>query len=165
MMDENKECVERTKRLLRSYNALRVTLANQEAGIKMKQYELGLDTAAPIAKYGDAPRGGSPELNAVEKAAARRIAIERSLECLQADAQKTRYAIETIDRSLQALEPFLQKIVREHYFDHIDWRRIGEKRNYSERWARQKGQEAVERISKMIFWKVQQMELDFLFTE
>ena len=92
-MNEQEEYVEKTKRLLKSYNALRVTLANQEARIQLKKYELGLGEAAPISKYGDAPRGGSQELNAVEKAAARRITIEETIWRLQAEAQKTRYAI------------------------------------------------------------------------
>ena len=164
-MNEQEEYVEKTKRLLKSYNALRVTLANQEARIQLKKYELRLGEAAPISKYGDAPRGGSQELNAVEKAAARRITIEETIGRLQAEAQKTRYAIDTVDRCLRALPTDEQALVREHYFDCLDWRSIGESRHYSERWARQRGHEVVERIARMIFWGVQQMELDFLLEE
>ena len=35
-MNEQEEYVEKTKRLLKSYNAVRVTLANQDARIQLK---------------------------------------------------------------------------------------------------------------------------------
>lgn len=159
-----KEYIEGTKALLRRYNELRVLLANREAAIKVKEYELAHGIAAPVSKYGDEPKGGAPELNTVEQAAARRMKLAESLDHLRAEVKKLQGALSTIDRAFEGLTYCKQLIVQGHYIEGRGWIELGEELHFSERWTRHLGQEAIEQMAGMMLgFQAQPLKLDFLF--
>ena len=64
-MNEYNDYIAITRRWLKDYNLFKVTVRNMNKDIEAQQQILDLGSVAPIAKYGDMPAGGSPELNAV----------------------------------------------------------------------------------------------------
>lgn len=160
------EYVRITRDRLRKYNQLRakVDILNNEIAAMERAIEN--DVAAPVSRYGDEPGGGSPELNSVEAAANRHMAMRARIAEKRKAISCISLAIQNIDCAVNALNPEDKKLIRGFYFDEQDWGIIADSMGHSYSWASSRGNRALKRVAGMLFAdKVapEQLELDFMF--
>ena len=108
-----------TKQYLRQYNQLRFTAESKRIQAKDIREELAgsSDIAAPIAKYGNQTGGGSPELNAVEAAANRRVKNAEKADLCEEEAKRIEHLLEVVDHALASLDDRDQALLRGHYLE------------------------------------------------
>ena len=80
-MNEYNDYVRITRGWLREYNTFKATVESMTQDIEAQQrlLDMSQDLTAPIAKYDNMPKGGTPELNAVESAAEDRMRRELAI--------------------------------------------------------------------------------------
>lgn len=101
-MKEYNDYVGMTKRYLKSYTQLHITVKNLDEGIEAQKTMLQ-DEAVAISRYGDEPGGGSSELNATESAANRRIMIENCITEMERDKAEIECILRKVNRALEGL--------------------------------------------------------------
>lgn len=138
MLKEYNDYICATKRYLKNYVQFKTLVENMrdEAAAIEKDLGMALDVAAPISRYGDEPRGGTPELNAVESAAARRIQKGEYVEELLRNIAEIETLLRRVDRAMDGLSEEDRGIIEDYYLRRKKWEQIGEKRNYSAKRAR-----------------------------
>jgi len=155
-----------TRRWMKDYNTFKATVENMTADILEQQKLLSRsdDLVAPIAKYGGMPQGGTPELNSVEAQAYDRMRREASIYRQILNRDEIKRIIDRIDRAIRTLPLEDQAVLKEHYIDGQSWETIGYARNYSERWAREKGGRALKAVAFVLFGvKARPEQLTFVF--
>ena len=142
-----------TKQYLRQYNQLRFTAESKRIQAKGIREELAgsSDIAAPIAKYGDQAGGGSPELNAVEAAANRRVKNAEKADWCEEEAKRIEHLLEVVDHALASLDDRDQALIRGHYLEKKTWLELAMDLYLSEDWARKSGARAVRTMAAIIF--------------
>ena len=101
-MREFNDCVNLTVKYLQSYNQLIVAKQNLEQIVKDMGQE---QVAPPIARYGENPGGGTPELNTVEAATSRIISNAKREDSIRQDISRIASLLGRLDRSISTLEP------------------------------------------------------------
>ena len=155
-----------TRRWMKEYNTFRATVESMTADIQEQQKLLSRseNLCAPIANYDGMSKGGSPGLNGVEAKAYDRLRREASIHRQTLNRDEIKRIIDTIDRALNTLSLEDQAVLTEHYIDGRSWEQIGYCRNYSERWAREKGGKALKSLAFVIFGvKARPEQLTFVF--
>ena len=150
-MQEYNDYVTATREYLKRYREFEATVANLREEVTAQEALLKIETAAPIAKYGTEPSGGSSELNAVESAAARKIAIENKIERLTREADNINRVLRKVDRALDALPDQEKQLVKGYYIDKKSWRDLSIELYITEKWASSCGNKGVKRLARMIF--------------
>jgi hypothetical protein len=137
-MRQYNDYIATTRRWLKNYNKFKVSVENMEQDIKdhERALQMHLDMGAPIAKYGDSPGGGTPELNAVESSADIRIKREKAILRIRENALEIQHIIDKLDRSIAELADEDRTIVTECFIERKSWLQIGRNHHYSEKWAR-----------------------------
>lgn len=151
VLQEYNDYVTATREYLRRYHEFEATVANLREEVAAQEALLKIETAAPIAKYGVEPGGGSSELNAVEAAAARKIAIEKKIEKLTREADNIERVLRKIDRALDALPTQERQLIKGYYIDKKSWRELSIELYITEKWASSCGNKGVKRLARMIF--------------
>ena len=150
-MQEYNDYVTATREYLRRYREFEATVANLREEAAAQEALLKIETAAPIAKYGDNPGGGTSELNAVEAAAARKINIEATIAKITREANNIERVLRKVDRALEALTAQERQLVTGYYIDRKSWRDLSIDHYMTEKWARTCGGKAIKRLARMIF--------------
>ena len=150
-MNEYNDYIAITRRWLKDYNLFKVTVKNMNKDIEAQQQILDMGSAAPVAKYGDIPKGGSPELNAVEMAADDRIKRQQDIYKAVMNRDDIQRHIDRIDSAIDSLEDEDREVLQEHYLQGDSWEHIGHNRHYSEQWARKKGGKALRQVAFILF--------------
>ena len=74
--------------------------------------------------------------------------------------------LDRIDRALRILPQEDREVLVEFYIENQPWDKIGNSRNYSERWARDKGGKALKNLAFFIFGvRAKPQQLTFVFLE
>lgn len=165
-MNEYNDYVSITRRWLKDYNTFKATVANMTADIEAQEriLEQSLDLAAPIAMYDNMPKGGSGELNAVERQVADRMRREDSIKRAKLNRDELQRVLDKIDRALASLSPEDQDLLHGFYVEGQSWMELGYRNHYSERWARKRGTEALKTMAFVIFGaKARPEQLSFVF--
>lgn len=153
-----------TKRYLKSYTYLKKSVEFMKGDIEALETELKLGVAAPIAKYGDEPRGGCPELNTVETAVDKRIRLKNRIDALREDILTTQRLLDKVDRALQSLDVNTKHMVMDHYYAGMGWEEVGDRYHYSGKRAGEIGRKALENVALMLFGiKARPVQLSFVF--
>ena len=150
-MNEYNDYISITRRWLKDYNLFKVTIKNMNKDIEAQQKILDYGSAAPIAKYGDSPKGGGGELNTVEMAADDRIKRQEEIYMAMINRDDIQRHIDRIDNAVDSLEDEEREVLQEHYFEGDSWEHIGRNRHYSEQWARKKGGKALKQVAFILF--------------
>ena len=162
-MNEYNDYVGMTRRYLKSYNQLQITVKNLDEEIEAQKTMLQ-DEAVAISRYGDEPGGGSSELNATELAASRRIMVENRIADMKCDKAEIERVLRKIDRALEGLSDADCDLVHGHFIDGYSWQQLGNKAYCTEKWARDKGNKALKEVAFMVFGVcVRPRQLRFVF--
>lgn len=150
-MREYSDYIEATRGYLKRYNQFKVTIANLEDDIDALKHAINEDTAAPISKYGDQPGGGTPELNAVESAAARHAKMEDAIHKKQESIENIERILRKVDRAITELKPDDQFLIKGHFIKHRSWSDLSAEKYFTEKWARERSRKAIKEMAFMIF--------------
>lgn len=167
-MNEYNDYIAITRRWLKSYNTFVATVQSMTADIEAQERILRTadDLGAPIAAYDSMPKGGSGELNTVERKAEDRLRRQNNIEREKLNRDEIQRIIDRLDRAIKALQPEEQELIYGHYIDGRDWYSLGYERHYSERWAREKAGKAIRTIAFVLFGvKAHPVQLSFVFAE
>lgn len=167
-MREYNDYIRTTRRWMKDYNTFKATIAGMNTDIEAQQRLLDKaeELAAPIAQYNGMPKGGGTGLNAVEAAAQDRIRRAEAIRKKILNRDELQRLINMIDNAIAVLPQEEQEILKEHYFKRVSWERIGSRRKYSERWARDKGGKALKKLAFAIHGtKAQPEQLTFVFLQ
>ena len=164
-MHEYSDYVNITRSWLKEYNELKASAKILRADVAAMQKELAAPAAAPIAKYGDEPAGGTPELNTIEGAAARKLELERQIGSREAAIAAIELNIHKTDCALSALPVESAAILRGHYMEYKTWQELSREYYMSEKGIRNKGSMAVKALAKMIFGQKAWQPNMFVFAE
>lgn len=165
---EYNDYINTTRRWLSNYNRFKVSIKNMSDDIDEQKRILAIssDMGAAVAKYGDSPGGGTPELYPVEMSADMRIKRQERIRQLMINLSEVRRVIEKIDLSIDALSDEEAALVRGHYIDGESWWQIAQRNHYSESWARKKTGKALKHLSLMIFGtKAVPEQIHFVFAD
>ena len=149
-MDRN-ECINRTKKYLQNYRRWKAEAVNLGNEAREIESILSDAPAAAIAKYGDEPGGGTPDLNVIEQSAERRMKLEERLDEITTRKQQLDNILARVDTALGALNEYLRDLLVMHYVDGRQWTQIAAVHYYSERWTREQGHMALALTAEMIF--------------
>ena len=139
------------RRWLRSYHQFHVTIENLGDDIETLEKLNRLDVAAPISKYGDTPRGGTPELNSVESAAARHIARAGQIDEKRRSIETISLTLRKLDRAISCLPEIERRLAVGHFTEGLSWEELGNEFGYTEKWARTHGGQAIRQLAAMLF--------------
>lgn len=149
-MKEYNDYIEMTFGYLRNYNKFQIVIENLEAEKEAKRLLLS-DQSVAIAKYGDAPGGGSNELNQTEAAASKRMEMQNEIERIDREIAELERILTKIDRAVKGLDTDDQRVIIMYYFERRSWREIADELYCSADWARKRGKKAVNDMAFMIF--------------
>jgi hypothetical protein len=149
-MKEYNDYVETTRRYLRSYAQLQITVKNLTDDIEASKAMLQ-DESVAISRYGGEPGGGSGELNATESAANRRIKITEHIAEMERDKAEIERVLRKVDRAMDGLGDADRDLVQGHFIDGYSWSQLGNKSYCTEKWARDKGNKALKEVAFMVF--------------
>jgi len=150
-MREYNDYVGMTKQYLKNYNQFKIIIDNLTEEIKTQRQIAAVDVAAPAAQYGDMPRGGTPELNSVESAAARHEKIQARIRRMETDIAALTRIISKVDRAISGLTEEDADIICAYYLKKQSWQQIARQRYMTEKWTRDRCNRAVKEMAKMIF--------------
>lgn len=162
-MKEYNDYVSMTRRYLKNYNKLKITILNLTEELNA-QNELLQDESIAISHYGCELGGGSSELSATEAAAERRSKTKRKIIELENNIAEIQRIINKIDRALEGLKESDSELVKGYYIDGYSWSQLGVKNYCTEKWARDKGNKAMKEVAFMVFGIVARpQQLRFVF--
>lgn len=152
-MYEYNDYVSTARRWLKNYNRFKTSIQIMEGDIREMEIQLESDPAlaAPVAKYGDSPGGGTPELNKVEQAASDRIHLQKVIDYKKQNIAELRRVTQKVDIAMATLNQETQRLVKAHYIDGYDWYQSSQLCNLTYDWTRKKGYKALEEITNTIF--------------
>ena len=143
--------IRETKRLLGSYNKMKVAALNLTEEIEETERFLE-DEGIAAMRYGDDRiSGGSGELTATEAAAARRIRMEGWIAQLRARRDALERTVRAMDRALESLHDADAELIRGRYMQGLSWAQVAERLNYTEKWAQEKGGRVLCDVALMLF--------------
>ena len=142
--------IRETKRLLRSYNKMKVAALNLTEEIEAMERLLADEGIASV-RYGDDTTGGRGELTATEAAAARRIRIAGRIAAMKVRRDEIAATLQAIDRALSSLDEVETAAVRGHYIEGATWNDIALRLSYTEKWTKERGWKALRDVALMIF--------------
>lgn len=152
-MREYNDYIALTRRHLKNYNLFKISVENMREELSLLGKELSAHAELPpmISKYGDEPRGGSPELNCVEMATAKRMETEEKYCMLEREVKRVTIKLGQIDRAITQLPDIEQRLIKGFYFNKASWEELGDEEGYSEKWARDRGGLALKKVAIMLF--------------
>lgn len=146
--------IQTTREYLRRYNEFKTTLANLKEELTEGEAELTASPAAGIARYGEDPGGGMPELNGVEAGAARLMMVTKRVNDLRDEISRLEKMTSRIDRALEVLEKPERGLIEEYYIERRAWADIARDNFVSERWIKTRGFKALKKVAGMLFGRV-----------
>lgn len=162
-MKEYNDYVSMTRKYLKNYNKLKITIVNLTEELNA-QKELLQDESIAISRYGCELGGGSSELNATEAAADRRDKTKRKVVELENNISEIQRIINKLDRALKGLNETDCQLIKGYYIDGYSWNKLGNKNYCTEKWARDKGNKALREVAFMLFGVVAEpQQLKFVF--
>ena len=147
---EHGDCIKETKRILGSYNKMKVAVQNLAEEIEARTTALQGESVA-IALYGDEPMGGTAEMTATEAAAASRIWAKADIEAMRQRKAEIERTLRAVDRALSCLSANDERLVRGRYIDGYAWWQVAREAGYTEKWARERGGKALCDVALMMF--------------
>ena len=136
-MKEYNDYVSEVRRFLKNYNTFKATVKSLTADIEAQEELLRKadNLGAPIAKYDNMPKGGTGELNTVERQTEDRLRRQERIYKARLNRDELQLKLDQVDRAMGALSYEEQELLRGHYVEGKDWHSLGYENNYSERWA------------------------------
>lgn len=142
--------IRETKRLLGSYNKMKVAALNLTEEIEAMERLLADEGIASV-RYGDDTTGGRGELTATEAAAARRIRIAERIAAMKARKDEIERMVRAIDRAFESLDDADVELLQGRYIKGLSWAEVAEALSYTEKWVRDKGGKALRDVALMLF--------------
>ena len=142
--------IRETKRLLRSYNKMKVAALNLTEEIEAMERLLADEGIASV-RYGDDTTGGRGELTATEAAAARRIRIAERIAAMRMRRDEIERTIRAIDRAFESLDDADAELLHGRYIKELSWAEVAERLNYTEKWSKEKGGKLLRDVALMVF--------------
>lgn len=167
-MKEYNDYVYLTRQYLKNYNLFVISKSMLEKDIRDKEKILSTagDVGAAVARYGDAPAGGSAELNTVEADCERRLKLLRNVQEMKNDLSELIRLTDRIDTAFEAVDDLTRSIVKDYYMTGYSWDQIAMRYYYSARWCREKARKAVEDMAVVMFGiKARPMQMQFVFVQ
>ena len=149
-MREYGDYIRETKRLLRSYNKMKVAVMNLTEEIEAIE-RLLQDEGIAAVRYGDDGGRGAGELTATEAAAARRIRMRGRITEMRERRDEMERMVRKIDRALFSLDDGDAELIRGRYMRGQSWIEIADALNYTEKWAQEKGGKVLRDVALMLF--------------
>lgn len=165
---EYNDYISTTRRWLSNYNRFKISVKNMTDDIteQKKILDVADDMGAAIAKYGDSPGGGTPELYPVEMSAEMRMKRQERIRQLMINRGEVIRILEKLDVSIDSLSDEEASLIRNHYINGASWWQIAEQNHYSESWARKKTGKALKHLALMIFGaKAMPEQIRFVFAD
>lgn len=150
-MREYGDYIRETKRILRNYNKMKVAVRNLTDEIEAQEAMLQGESISAIRYGDDRISGGAGELTATEAAAERRIKLEGHVADMRMRRDEMELTIRAVDRSFEMLDDVEARIVRLRYVDCHTWWQVARTTGYTERWAQDKCDDALQSVSLMLF--------------
>ena len=149
-MREYGDYIRETKRLLGSYNKMKVAALNLTEEIEAMERLLADEGIASV-RYGDDTTGGRGELTATEAAAARRIRIAERIAAMKARKDEIERMVRAIDRAFESLDDADVELLQGRYIKGLSWAEVAEALSYTEKWAQEKGGKVLRDVALMLF--------------
>lgn len=149
-MREYGNYIRETKRLLRSYNKMKVAVLNLTEEIEAMERLLADEGVASV-RYGDDTTGGGGELTATEAAAARRIRIAGRIADMKVRREEIERTVLAIDRAFESLDDADVELLQGRYIKGLSWAEVAERLNYTEKWSKEKGGKLLRDVALMVF--------------
>ena len=165
-MNEYNDYVSEVRRFLKNYNTFKATVKSLTADIEAQEELLRKadNLGAPIAKYDNMPKGGTGELNTVERQTEDRLRRQERIYKARLNRDELQLKLDQVDRAMGALSYEEQELLRGRYVEGKDWHSLGYENNYSERWAREKAGKALKTLALVICGpKAFPKQLSFVF--
>lgn len=144
------DCISLTRDYLKNLSYREQALKNIEVDITELEKELD-GVPVKIAKYSEAPGGGTSELNEVELQASLREKRSRELSELKASKSRLENHIKKIKASLACLPADARELITLVYVDRLSYARAGEQLGMSERTCRRRGLGIVSELASIFF--------------
>ena len=144
------DCIKETKRILGRYNKMKVAVQNLTEEIEARTAALQSESVA-IARYGDAPMGGTAELTATEAAAERRMRVAQEIAEMQERKRDMERTLRAVDRALSCLSAEDERLVRGRYVDGYAWWQVARDAGYTEKYASERGNRVLRDVTDMVF--------------
>ncbi len=149
-MREYSDYIRETKRLLGSYNKMKVAVMNLTEEIEAVE-RLLQDEGIAAVRYGDDGGRGAGELTATEAAAARRIRMRGRITEMRERRDEMERMVRKIDRALFSLDEAAASMIRTHYIEGVTWEETARLLSYTEKWTKERGWKALRDVALMIF--------------
>lgn len=150
-MREYGDYIRETKRLLRSYNKMKVAALNLTEEIEAQEAVLRDESIASIQYGDDRISGGTRELTSTEAAAVKRIRLEGHIADMRIRRDEIERTIRAIDRAFESLDDEDVELVQGRYMRGQSWIEIADALNYTEKWAQEKGGKVLRDVALMVF--------------
>lgn len=139
-----------TKRILGSYNKMKVAVMNLTEEIEAIE-RLLQDEGIAAVRYGDDGGRGAGELTATEAAAARRIRMRGRITEMRERRDEMERTVRAIDRAFESLDDADVELLQGRYIKGLSWTEVAERLNYTEKWAQEKGGKVLRDVALMLF--------------
>lgn len=149
-MDECIDYTEETKKYLRNYGKMKVAIQNLGEEIKLRSTILQSESV-PISRYGGQMGGNAGGMTGVEAAVYQHDKAEQRLEQLKQEKARYELIVRKVDRALDGLSATGVALVKGHFMKQYTWQELGQQYGYTERWARRRGNRALQAVSFMLF--------------
>ena len=143
--------IRETKRLLGSYNKMKVAALNLTEEIEAQEAVLRDESIASIQYGDDRISGGTRELTSTEAAAVKRIRLEGHISDMRIRRDEIERTIRAIDRAFESLDDEDVELVQGRYMRGQSWIEIADALNYTEKWAQEKGGKVLRDVALMLF--------------
>ena len=164
-MREYGDYIRETKRLLQSYNKMKVAVTNLTEEIEAQEMILRDESISSIQYGDDRISGGTRELTTTEAAAARRIKLEGHISDMRIRRDDMERTIRAIDRAFESLDDADVELIQGRYMRGQSWIEIADVLNYTEKWAKEKGGKVLRDVALMLFGvEVRPAQIKLVFT-
>lgn len=143
--------IRETKRLLGSYNKMKVAALNLTEEIEAQEAVLRDESIASIQYGDDRISGGTRELTSTEAAAVKRIRLEGHIADMRIRRDEIERTIRAIDRAFESLDDEDVELVQGRYMRGQSWIEIADALNYTEKWAQEKSGKVLRDVALMLF--------------
>ena len=150
-MREYGDYIRDTKRILGSYNKMKVAVTNLTEEIEAQEMILHDESISSIQYGDDRICGGTRELTTTEAAAARRIKLEEHITDMRIRRDDMERMIRAIDRAFESLDDADVDLIQGRYMRGLSWADVADALNYTEKWAQEKGGKVLRDVALMLF--------------
>ena len=150
-MREYGDYIRDTKRILGSYNKMKVAVTNLTEEIDAQEAVLRDESIASIRYGDDRISGGTRELTSTEAAAVKRIRLEGRIADMKARRDEIERTVRAIDRAFESLDDPDVELLQGRYMRGQSWIEIADALNYTEKWAQEKGGKVLRDVALMLF--------------